>query len=105
MYEKICKKCGTRLSSFYSTGMLGCSHCYDAFRQEILVTLDKIQGATSYVGKSPNESKLDRQLLSEYQMLINEKERATLEGRFTDMRRLSQEIDALGKELKRRGLI
>jgi hypothetical protein len=70
-----------------------------------LVTLNKIQGATSYVGKSPNESKLDRQLMAEYQMLINEKERASLEGRFTDMRRISQEINALGKELKRRGLI
>ncbi len=105
MYEKVCKGCGTRLSQFYNTGMLGCEKCYQAFESEIMVALKKIQGRTFHTGKTQKVSGLDRELLSEYNALIKEKERATIEGRFSDIRELAEQILSLSEELKERGLM
>ena len=103
MYDKYCKTCRTSLSSFYSTSMLGCPDCYKAFEPEILSALTKIQGRTFHVGKSPNND--DRELLYEYQTLLKEKEYAGLEGRFSDMHALAEQLNVLKEELKNRGLI
>ena len=106
MYDKICNNCGWTLSQYYATGMLGCPHCYKAFEKEIIPTLYKIQGKAFHVGKTPfNISNLDRELLSEYKRLILEKERATIEGRFSDIRELTKKILELSSELKNRGIL
>ena len=106
MYDKICKSCGWPLSEFYRTGMLGCPHCYKAFEREIIPTLYKIQGKVLHMGKTPyNLSKEDRKLLDTYKKLIAEKEIATIEGRFTDIRELAEQIVLLSSELKNRGLL
>ena len=105
MYDKKCKDCGTLLSGFYHTFMLGCPNCYKAFRTEINAAVKKAQGATFHVGKAPKVTGLDRELVDEYSRLIKEKERAGLEGRFSDMHELSVQILELAEELKRRGLM
>lgn len=105
MYNKICKSCGTRLSDFYETGMLGCPYCYKAFRLEIVSTLKKIQGSTVHRGKTPSIDGLDKQLITEYYNLIAEKEKAGIEGRFSDMANISSLIADLSNELKNRGLL
>ena len=104
-YDKMCKHCGTTLSEFMRTYMLGCPHCYQAFNGEILTSLKKVQGRTFHVGKSPKVVGLDRELILEYQRLLKEKEDAALEGRFSKIRELSQQIIDLNQELKRRGLM
>ena len=104
MYDKVCKRCGTRLTDFYHTGMLGCSECYGAFEKEIETALRKVQGRTFHVGKTPRLTALDKELLSEYQRLITMKEQATIDGRFSDIRELSEQILDLLEELKNRGL-
>ncbi len=105
MYDKVCPTCNTLLSQFYNTGMLGCPDCYKAFEKEIIIALKKVQGRTGHVGKTPYGAELDKRLLADYQALIKAKERAGLEGRFADMKELSEEILALAEELKERGLI
>ena len=104
MYDKYCKSCKTTLGSFYATGMLGCPNCYKAFEKEIELALKKIQGRTFHAGKRPSVSKIDRDLINEYEFLLEEKQRANLEGRFKDMIRIADELDQLREELKRRGL-
>ena len=106
MYDKICKHCGYPLSEFYRTGMLGCPQCYKAFEKEIVPTLYKIQGKSYHTGKTPyNLSREDRALLERYKKLIVEKELATIEGRFGDIRNLAEQIVLLSDELKSRGLL
>lgn len=104
MYDKVCEKCGTRLSSYYQTGMLGCPECYNAFRVEILSTLKDIQNSTEHTGKKLSHG-LDKELLDEYKRLLKEKELAIMEGRFTDLREISANLFDLTEELKKRGLI
>ncbi|MBR1968336.1 MAG: hypothetical protein IKA11_02950 [Clostridia bacterium] len=105
MYNKICSNCGCKLSDFYNTGMLGCEECYRAFNREVLIALKKIQGKTFHVGKTPKLSEFERQLLAEYQALIKEKEKATIEGRFSDIKGINQRLITLAEELKSKGLI
>ena len=105
MYDKVCSSCGTRLSSFYNTGMLGCPNCYENFRREILVALKDIQGKPFHVGKKPEITSTDKELLEEYRLLLKEKELAGMEKRFTDMAKLSKLLEELALELKNRGLL
>jgi len=105
MYDKLCENCGRLLSEFYNTGMLGCEHCYKAFEKEIVLALKKIQGRTFHTGKTQKISNIDRELIAEYKRLIKEKELATIEGRFGDIRELAEQIIELSEELKNRGLI
>lgn len=105
MYDKTCRACGTRLSEFYNTGMLGCPDCYKAFGVEINTALKKIQGRTLHVGKRPRVSKEDKDLLKRYKDLLSKKENAGLEGRFKDMTAYNVQIAEIMEELKARGLL
>ena len=104
-YEKTCKHCGTTLSSFMRTYMLGCPNCYQTFNAEIGTSLKKVQGRTFHVGKAPKVVGINRELMHEYERLLKEKEDAALDGRFKRMKELSQEILDLAEELKRRGIM
>ncbi len=105
MYDKVCKSCGTYLSDYYRTGMLGCPHCYVAFRSEITQSLAKIQKSARHEGKIPTLGSVDKELYSEYKRLLAEKEAAVLESRFSDVKKISDELIDLKTELERRGLI
>ncbi len=105
MYEKYCEHCKTTLSDFYRTGMLGCPYCYRAFAKELPAVLIKLQGTDRHVGKRPKIAGLDKELLSEYARLKEEKEQAGLDRDFTRMAELSHDIFALKSELERRGLL
>ena len=102
--EKTCKFCGTKLSDFYETSMLGCEHCYEVFSAEITAALKKMQGKTAHVGKAPKLNVLDREMLFEYKSLLKEKEKAVLEGRFEEAAALDKDISALYIELSEKGL-
>lgn len=104
MYEKICDKCGYRLTEFYRTGMLGCPNCYNAFEREVYITLKKIQGKTFHTGKSPKITADEKQLIAKYQELSKMKERAVIDGRFDDASNIGKEIQKLLDQLKRKGL-
>jgi protein arginine kinase activator len=105
MYDKICPECGTKLSHFYRTYMLGCPKCYISFREEIIPVLREIHGATFHTGKSLEVVGVDRELLTEYDRLIKMREDATLEGRFSEINNITKQILELAEVLKRRGLM
>lgn len=105
VYDKACKKCGYRLSEFYRTFMLGCPDCYKAFEPEINESLKKVQAQSFHTGKTPRLKGLDKELLSEYQRLIKEKEEAGIASDFKKMAELSAEIFDLKTELEKRGIL
>ena len=105
MYDKVCKSCGTRLSTYLETGYLGCPDCYRAFENEIAYSLKQIQGSTENKGKRPTTTSVDKELLTEYKRLLSARENAGLKGDFDEMARLSDEIADLSRELKKRGLL
>lgn len=48
--QKTCPACGITLDDFRRTGLLGCAHCYTAFREELLPTVRYIQGKLRHEG-------------------------------------------------------
>lgn len=102
--EKICKKCGKKLSDFYKTSMLGCEECYHTFSIELQPVLKKLHGKTEHIGKVPNVSTVEKEMLFEYKRLLKSKEIAVLEGRFQTASELDEDISALAEELAKRGL-
>jgi protein arginine kinase activator len=48
--KRECAGCGTTLSGFRESGLLGCSECYDMFEQEITRQLRQMRGSAEYRG-------------------------------------------------------
>ena len=105
MFDKVCKNCGTYLSDYYRTGMLGCPHCYAAFKPEIIKSILKIQKSARHEGKMPTLNSVDKELYSEYKRLLAEKEAAVLDSRFSDVKKITDDLLDLKAELERRGII
>ncbi len=105
MYDKVCKNCGTYLSDFYETGLVGCEKCYEVFKDEIENAVKEIQFGDMHTGKVPPFSSEEKSLLIRYERLFKEKENAVMEGRFSDVRAISEELIALKEKLEEKGLI
>lgn len=53
-----CPRCGITFGDFKSTGLLGCSYCYEHFSKSLIPTIKRVQGGLVHVGKIPmNASK------------------------------------------------
>lgn len=50
-----CDRCGMTVEEFNRTGKMGCSHCYEVFREPMTVLLKRIQGNTRHQGKVPEK--------------------------------------------------
>lgn len=105
MYEKACSRCGCTWTKFVNTGLFGCPDCYSEFQEELKPMLIKIQKSVYHKGSKPKYSVEDKELLSMYKRLVEEKELAGIEGRFSDMANISSQISKVIECLKERGLI
>lgn len=51
-----CPGCGMTLQEFRVKGRFGCARCYDIFEEGLVPLLERIHGATQYVGHHPRGS-------------------------------------------------
>ena len=51
-----CDGCGLTYREFRDSGRLGCSGCYDAFKEQLKPLLRRIHGSNVHIGKSPRMS-------------------------------------------------
>jgi protein arginine kinase activator len=54
--EVTCSVCGLSYRDFKKIGRLGCSECYQAFRDQLAPLLKRIHGASKHVGRAPKGS-------------------------------------------------
>ena len=62
-----CPECGITYSEFKSKARLGCAHDYEVFRTELVRLLEKIHGATTHAGKTPQT--VDSQIRKENELM------------------------------------
>ena len=63
--KQTCPVCGISFLEFRNAGRLGCSHDYEAFREELIQLLENIHGETQHGGKMPKRIPADRRRQSE----------------------------------------
>ncbi len=56
--EKSCSCCGMAFSGIAESGKVGCSNCYNEFKNELMPYLKRIHGSTKHNGKIPGTKKL-----------------------------------------------
>lgn len=54
--EVKCPNCGLTYQDFRRIGRLGCSECYRAFKESLVILLKRIHGSTRHLGRSPARS-------------------------------------------------
>lgn len=67
-----CPSCGFSLDDLRKTQRLGCSHCYDAFREELLPVLQNLHDAVRHTGRLPQGIAATRRLQDELSGLKQE---------------------------------
>lgn len=56
--EEKCECCGATFSQIASSGKVGCSKCYEKFRNQLLPYLKRVHGSVSHVGKKLSKGQL-----------------------------------------------
>jgi len=62
-----CPECGITYGEFKAKARLGCANDYEVFRSELVRLLEKIHGATSHAGKTPQT--VDSQIKKENELI------------------------------------
>jgi protein arginine kinase activator len=91
----VCPTCKTTFREFRSQGRLGCSHCYSAFREELLPLLENIHGDTHHCGKFPKRAPDDSQKRYQLIKLRNDLRLAVAEESYEEAARLRDQIHEL----------
>ncbi|MEW5768117.1 MAG: UvrB/UvrC motif-containing protein [bacterium] len=97
--EKECPHCGLSYTAFKKKGRLGCSNCYQVFKEELTQILRKIHGHIQHVGKSPVKISEEVQAGREVQKLREALSRAVQAEEFEEAARLRDKIREIEKEL------
>ena len=98
-HAKVCPVCGTTYADYEKSGLLGCTSCYDVFKEELLPYIKRIHGKVNHIGKvakNNDELGLHRRL----NFLQEQLEAALREKRFNDAGRLNSQIDAIKKAIE-----
>ena len=95
---KACPVCGTTYAEYEKSGLLGCTSCYDVFKEELMPYIRRVHGKVTHIGKmygNIDEHGLYRRLNSLQEQL----EEALADKRFKDAGRLNTEIERIKKIL------
>ncbi len=96
--KKVCPVCRTTFADFERSGLLGCTSCYDVFKEELIPSVLRIHGKVEHigkVGKNMDEHGLHRRLKSLQEQLEN----ALRVKDFKEADRLNRQINAIKKTL------
>ncbi len=101
-----CPVCGTTLDDFRKTGLLGCAHCYAAFRKELLPSIRKLQGKLQHEGKTPDAQSEERyarkrELVDEQERLKTAFERAVREKDYSAAESIKERLFEVNHKLYR----
>jgi protein arginine kinase activator len=93
--QRECPQCGIKFVEFRNTGRLGCSHDYEAFREELLPLLENIHGETRHVGKTPRRQPRASQVRNELAQLRKQLQSAVTRENYEEAARIRDQIKQL----------
>lgn len=97
-----CDQCGMSYDDFRKFGRLGCSKCYDSFKDHLATLLKKIHGSNQHLGKTPARlPKKDKQKIESLQDLKTQLMYAIQSEDFEKAAELRDQIRDLEKKEKK----
>ena len=104
--DAACPVCGGTIEEFRKTGLLGCAHCYEAFREELTSTVLHIQGSAVHAGRPPvtaTDERYDslRKLANKRADLRERLDSAIREGRYAEADKLQAQLKEIHHKLYR----
>lgn len=62
--DRMCPGCRMKASDFRKTSLLGCSECYETFKQELALLLKAMHRGSKHVGKAPERERVTVEIAS-----------------------------------------
>lgn len=93
-----CECCGASFSDIAQSGKVGCSECYEVFKEQLLPSLGRLHGKTVHVGKVPNEQEVTENVSDKIEILRKSLNEAIKNEEFEKAAELRDEIKALEGE-------
>ncbi|GAV24373.1 UvrB/UvrC motif-containing protein [Carboxydothermus islandicus] len=97
---KKCPVCGLTENQFINSGFLGCSQCYETFKDRVEQALRKIHGSTEHRGKFPAKTGGKIKILREIENLKKALNEAVSKEEFEKAAELRDKIKELEASLK-----
>ncbi len=98
---KKCPVCGHTYADFRRTGKIGCSECYNTFREPIAQTLRQIHTDTAHKGKIPSKSGEELKLKRRYESLKEELAAAVRNEDYEKAAKLHKQIREIENGVKK----
>lgn len=97
-----CPNCGMSFRDFAQQGKIGCSVCYETFREELTPLLRRLHGAGNHRGKIPKRAGGALELRQRIENLRARQERAVTKEEYEKAAQYRDEIRALEVQLAAR---
>ena len=95
LMNRECPLCGIKFVEFRNTGLLGCTHDYQEFREELVPLLENIHGETKHCGKTPRRLPQNKQTQQELTQLRKQLLQAVNKEAYEEAARLRDRIRQL----------
>lgn len=93
-----CPNCGLTYEDFKKIGRLGCSQCYDTFKESLVPLLKRIHGSNQHLGRIPVKTGKVVKAKSELQELKVKLQKAIQMEEFEEAAKLRDKIRELEKK-------
>ncbi|MBU1042832.1 MAG: UvrB/UvrC motif-containing protein [Candidatus Omnitrophica bacterium] len=94
-----CSNCKMSYDDFRKSGRLGCSQCYEVFKESLSPLLKKVHGSLQHIGKGPSIDGDGFDAKKQLQELHLKLQNAIHDEAFEEAARLRDEIKKLEKEI------
>ena len=98
----LCEQCGMTYAEFRKCGMLGCAHCYQAFKTPMTALLQRVHGNTQHAGRVPDGVHSGTSIRMNIDRLKQKLQKAVADEEYEQAARLRDTIRALTLQLERR---
>jgi len=95
--QRVCPGCGLNYEDIRKKGKMGCSSCYQTFKEYIIPLLERIHGKAYHSGKIPQERKTKDNISKRIYELRKELEEAIRKENYERAAKLRDEIRGLEK--------
>lgn len=97
--EERCPMCQSTLSSIRKSGNVGCSKCYETFKEQLMPFIQRIHGKTSHNGKIPESANSSINIKNQIAEAEKEMKSAIEAQEFEKAAELRDKINSLKSEL------